>query len=35
LPFWERDGLKKLPLTVEEGREILKRLLFNNSLPNS
>jgi len=34
-PLWERDGLKKLPLTVEEGREILKRLLFNNSLPNS
>lgn len=30
-PLWERDGLKKLPLTVEEGREILKRLLFNNS----
>ncbi len=28
-PLWERDGLKKLPLTVEEGREILKRLLFN------
>ncbi|NAZ30463.1 MAG: ATP-binding cassette domain-containing protein [Caldimicrobium sp.] len=35
LPLWERDGLKKLPLTVEEGREILKRLLSNNSLPNS
>jgi len=34
-PLWERDGLKKLPLTVEEGREILKRLLSNNSLPNS
>jgi len=35
LPLWERDGLKKLPLTVEEGREILKRLLFDNSLANS
>lgn len=34
-PLWERDGLKKLPLTVEEGREILKRLLSNNSLANS
>jgi cobalt/nickel transport system ATP-binding protein len=34
-PLWERDGLKKLPLTVEEGREILKRLFSNNSLPNS
>jgi ABC-type cobalt transport system, ATPase component len=34
-PLWGRDGLKKLPLTVEEGREILKRLLSNNSLPNS
>lgn len=31
LPLWKRDGLKKLPLTVEEGREILKRLLSNNS----
>ncbi len=34
-PLWERNGLKKLPLTVEEGREILKRLLSNNYLPNS
>jgi cobalt/nickel transport system ATP-binding protein len=34
-PLWERDGLNKLPLTVEEGREILKRLLSNNSLANS
>jgi len=31
LPFWERDGLNRLPLTVEEGREILRRLLFINS----
>ncbi len=35
LPLWERDGLEKLPLTVEEGREVLKRLLSNNSLSNS
>ena len=31
LPFWERDGLNRLPLTVEEGREILRRLLSINS----
>jgi len=31
LPFWEWDGLNRLPLTVEEGREILKRLLSINS----
>ncbi len=31
LPLWGRDGLKKLPLTVEEGREVLKRLLSINS----
>lgn len=31
LPLWEKDGLKRLPLTVEEGKQVLEKLLSSLS----
>ncbi len=31
LPLWEKDGLKRLPLTVQEGKQVLEKLLSSIS----